>query len=175
MNIEEVIDREQIRDCLARLSRGLDRRDGDLVRGSFWPEASDDEGVAIVTVDQLVAWISPGDPAMRLTMHTMGHSLIDVRGTAAVVETHVTSYHRVEAGGGDRDIVLGGRYLDQFEKRGAEWRIMKRKLIYDWLNDLGPSTDFSKGAFGLPLSSEGAIGSASGDYSDKLFKVFSLV
>lgn len=170
MNMEEVIDREQIRDCLARLARGLDRRDAELVRGAFWPEAEDDEGVAVVTVEQLVAWVSPGDPAMKLTMHTMGHSLIDVRGAKAVVETHVTSYHRVETNGVDRDVVLGGRYLDQFEKRGGEWRVLKRKLIYDWLNDLGAAHDFSTGAFGLPLTSEGAIGAAAGDYSETLFK-----
>lgn len=170
MGVDELIDREQIRDCLARLARGLDRRDADLVRGAFWPEGHDDEGVAVVTVEQLVAWVSPGDPAMKLTMHTMGHSLIDVRGAKAVVETHVNSYHRVDTNGTDRDVMLGGRYLDQLEKRNGEWRIIQRKLIYDWLNDLGVSADFSKGAFGLPLSSEGAIGSAAGDYSEKLFK-----
>jgi hypothetical protein len=170
MSMEEVIDREQIRDCLARLARGLDRRDADLVRGAYWPEATDDEGVAVVTLDQMVAWVCPGDPAMRLTMHTMGHSLISVRGVKAVVETHVTSYHRVDTNGVDRDVVLGGRYLDEFEKRKGDWRVLRRKLIYDWCNDLGPSTDFTKGAFGLPLTSEGAMGASSGDYSEKLFR-----
>jgi hypothetical protein len=42
---EELLDREQIRDCIARLARGEDRRDAELIRASFWPDAAVDLGV----------------------------------------------------------------------------------------------------------------------------------
>ncbi len=134
--LHSLVDREKIRDCLARLSRGLDRRDAGLIRGCYWPDATDDQGVAVNSVDELVAWVVPGSPAVILTLHTLGQSLIDLRGDMAMAETHVTAYHRVDMGGRERDVVLGGRYLDRMEKRGQGWRIAHRALIYDWLNDL---------------------------------------
>jgi len=168
-DLQVLMDREKIRDCLARLSRGLDRRDAALVRGGYWPEATEDEGVFCGSVQEFLHWVVPGAPAMRLTLHTLGQSLIDLRGTGAVVETHVTAYHRVDSGGADRDVFLGGRYLDRMEKRGAEWRIIHRTLLYDWLGDAGPSVDWANGAFGMKFLGPHSVGSAHGDFSVAAF------
>jgi hypothetical protein len=168
-DLDSIIDREKIRDCLARISRGLDRRNAELVRASYWPDATDDHGVSIGSVEQLLAWVSPGDPTIILTAHTLGQSLIDLRGATALVETHVTAYHRVDADGQERDVFLGGRYLDRMEKRGNEWRISHRKMVFDWQSDVGRSVDWSKGLFGMPFVGEHAVGSAHGDYSDAFF------
>jgi hypothetical protein len=167
--LTELVDREKIRDRLARLSRGLDRRDADLIRASYWPEATDDQGVATCSVDELLKWVVPGDTAMVLTLHTLGQSIIDLDGDTALVETHVTAYHRVRADGSERDIVLCGRYLDRLHKRGDDWRVTHRKLLCDWLNDLGPSADWSQGLFGAPFTSEHTVGVAHGDYSESFF------
>jgi hypothetical protein len=164
-----IIDREKIRDCLARVSRGLDRRDPDLLRAGYWPDATDDEGVSTVSVDELVAWVAPGDPAMVLTAHTLGQSLIDLRDDTAFVETHVLAYHRVAVDGEERDVVLGGRYLDRLDKRDGQWRISRRTLICDWQSALGTSADWSKGLFGAPFTSQHAVGLARGDYSQTFF------
>jgi SnoaL-like domain len=40
-----LLDHEKIRDCIARLARGEDRRDARLIGGSFWPDASIDLGL----------------------------------------------------------------------------------------------------------------------------------
>ena len=37
--------RGKIRDCIARLARGEDRRDAELISASFWPEAMIDHGM----------------------------------------------------------------------------------------------------------------------------------
>jgi hypothetical protein len=50
----------------------------------------------------------------------------------ALAETHVTAYHRLVADGGDRDTVLGGRYLDRLDKRGTQWRIAVRTTVIEW-------------------------------------------
>jgi len=50
----------------------------------------------------------------------------------------VLAYHWWPHEGG-RDTVVGGRYLDWMEKIGADWRIAKRTMIYDWLQDLRES------------------------------------
>jgi hypothetical protein len=163
------VEREQIRHRLAQLSRGLDRRDADVIRDCYWPGATDDQGVAVSSVEELIDWVVPGDPTMVLTLHTLGQSLIEINGDQALVETHVQAYHRVQVDEHDRDILLGGRYLDQMEKRDGEWRILHRKLLCDWQNDLGSSADWSQGLLGMPFVSEHATGRAKGDYSKAFF------
>ena len=93
-----------------------------------------------------------------------------MRGDVAAVETHVTAYHRIDMGGEERDIVLGGRYLDRMEKRGGHWRIVHRTMLYDWLSDYGKSADWTQGLLGMPFVSPHAVGRARSDYSEDFFK-----
>jgi hypothetical protein len=164
-----LLDREQIRDCIARLARGEDRRDAGLIGGSFWPDAAVDLGMFAGTFDEYLAWVVPGSPAIPVTQHVLGQTVIQHTGGTAAVETHVTAYHRVSGEDGDRDTVIGGRYLDRMNKRGAEWRIGHRTMLYDWYQDLGRSIDWSQGLMGMPFSADHYTGSAVGDYSTTFF------
>jgi hypothetical protein len=168
--LEHIVDREKIRDCLARLSRGEDRRDAELIKGCYWPEATDDHGIFVGSFEAYLAWVVPGAPIIPVTLHTLGQSVIDLRGDLALVETHVTAYHRIEMGQQERDIVLGGRYLDRMEKRHREWRIAHRTMISDWLRDFGESVDWSQGLLGMPFLTDHSTGSARGDYSETFFR-----
>ena len=167
--LEALLEREQIRDCIARLARGEDRRDAELITASYWRDSTTDYGVFVGTFDQYLAWVVPGSPAIPVTQHQLGQSFIELAGDVARVETHVTSYHRVNTGTEERDTVIGGRYLDRFEKRGGEWRIAQRTMLYDWYQDFGLSIDWSKGLMGLPFSAEHYSGRAVGDYSEIFF------
>lgn len=166
---EVLLQREAIRDCIVRLARGEDRRDAGLIRQSFWPGASIDVGIAQSSLEQYLDWVVPGDPAITLTQHTLGQTLVDLREEKALAETHVTAYHRVDNGEGERDMVLGGRYLDQLEMRGQQWRIAARTLLYDWCRDDGRSMDLSRGVMGEAFSSGHYAGRAHGDYSEDFF------
>lgn len=168
--LDYLIDRERIRDCLARLSRGEDRRDAQLISGSYWPDATDDHGIFVGTFAEYLAWVVPGAPSIPVTLHTLGQSLIELHGDTAAVETHVTAYHRVDVGGQERDIVIGGRYLDRMARRNREWRIAHRTMIYDWIRDFGASVDWSQGLMGMPFVTDHAVGSARGDFSEAFFR-----
>lgn len=169
-NLKYIIDRTQIRDCLERVSRGEDRRSAELISGGYWPDATDDHGIFAGTFKEYLAWVVPGSPAIPVTLHTLGQSLIDVKGERALVETHVTSYHRINMGEQERDIVIGGRYLDRMEQRNHEWRIAHRTMLYDWLKDDGPSVDWSQGVLGMPFLAGHYVGKANGDHSETFFK-----
>jgi hypothetical protein len=169
-DLSPLFDRESIRDCLARLARGEDRRDAALLRGAYWPDATDDHGIFVGTFEEYLAWVVPGAPAVLVTLHTLGQSLIALHGESAMVETHVTSYHRIDMGAEQRDLVIGGRYLDRMEKRHHEWRIAKRTMLYDWQQDFGRSVDWSNGLMGMPFLGPHAVGSARGDHSVALFQ-----
>jgi hypothetical protein len=168
--LRALLERDKIRECVARLARGEDRRDAKLISASYWPDSTTDYGVFVGPFDEYLAWVVPGSPAIPVTQHVLGQSIIDVAGNVARVETHVTSYHRVNMGTEERDTVIGGRYLDRIEKRGAEWRIASRVMLYDWFQDFGKSVDWSKGVMGLPFSADHYTGRAHGDYSETFFR-----
>jgi hypothetical protein len=167
--LKDLLAREQIRDCIARLARGEDRRSAELISASYWPDASTDFGMFAGSFAEYLAWVVPGSPAIPVTQHILGQSVIALDRAAARVETHVTSYHRINMGTEERDVVIGGRYLDRFEQRGNEWRIVNRTMLYDWLKDFGVSVDWSQGIMGMPFSGAHYTGKATGDFSESFF------
>lgn len=168
-DLQTLLDRENIRDCLVRLARGEDRRDAALISTAYWPDARSDYGVFEGSFAEYLAWVVPGADAITNTQHVLGQSMIELTGDRARVETQVISYHRVDMGAGERDTCIGGRYLDQFERRNGEWRIAHRLMLYDWYQDWGASIDWSQGVMGLPFSGEHFPGRAKGDHSEKFF------
>ncbi len=162
-------DRETIRDCIARVARGEDRRNAEILKTCFWPDASCDYGIFAGKFAEYLAWVVPGSPAVLLTQHILGQSLIEAEVDAARVETHVTCYHRVNMGTEERDVVLYGRYLDSMTKRDGEWRIAQRTMLYDWQQDYGRSVDWSQGLMGTPFSAAHFTGRTTGDYSETFF------
>ena len=167
--LKPYLDREKIRDCLARLARGEDRRNAEQISACCWPDSTTDYGVFVGNFAEYLAWVVPGSPAIPVTQHILGQSVIELDGDTARVETQVFSYHRVNMGEEQRDTAIGGRYLDRFEQRGGEWRIAARMMLYDWYQDFGLAIDWSKGVMGLPFSAEHFAGRAHGDYSESFF------
>jgi len=167
--LKALLNRDNIRECIVRLARGEDRRDAALITASYWRDSTTDYGVFVGSFDEYLAWVVPGSPAIPVTQHILGQSLIDVTGDSALAETHVTSYHRVIMGKEERDTVIGGRYLDRLQQRDGDWRIAHRIMLYDWFQDFGVSVDWSKGVMGLPFSADHFTGRAKADYSETFF------
>ena len=167
--LEEMLAREAIRNCIARLARGEDRRDAALIGSAYWSDAMIDFGVFLGTYDQYLAWVVPGDPGLPCTLHMLGQSHIELKGETALAETLVLSYHRVAPGGPHQDTAIGGRYHDTKEKRGGDWRIAKRIMLYDFYQDWGPAIDWAQGVMGMPFSAEHYSGRGNGDYSEVFF------
>ena len=174
ITLENMLAHEQIRCCIARLARGEDRRDSALITASYWPDSVTDYGVFAGSFDEYLAWVVPGADAITNTQHHIGQSHIELDGDSAKVETQVISYHRIDYAAGtsasdEHDTVIGGRYLDIFEKRGGDWRIASRKMLYDWYQDWGSSIDWSQGVMGMPFSDPRFSGRAKDDWSADFF------
>ena len=167
--LADLLARDKIRDCLARLARGEDRRNAQLIAGSYWPQAIIDHGIFTGTFDEYLAWVVPGSPDIPVTQHVLGQSFIDLCPDTALVETHVLAYHRVSAESGHRDTVIGGRYLDRMDNVCNEWRISQRTMVYDWMQNLGVSVDWTTGLMGMPFDANRYAGRAAGDYSEEFF------
>jgi hypothetical protein len=164
--LADLLDREKIRDCLARLARGEDRRNAELITNAHWPSARVDHGIFRGSFDEYLLWVIPVSPDVLVTQHLLGQSVIALHPDIAFVETHVLAYHRVATPDRDRDVVIGGRYLDCMEKVGAQWRISERTMVYDWCRDLGEAIDWGAGLMGMPFDTQRHTGRTEGDRSE---------
>ena len=131
--LRKLVDKDEIRDALYRYCRGIDRCDEEVVRSVYHPGATDDHGVFSGTAEDFAAWVIPVlHRDFANTMHTLGNILIALDGDAAHVESYFHAFHRVLRPAGDRDLIVGGRYVDRFERRSGVWKISARTVVFDW-------------------------------------------
>jgi ketosteroid isomerase-like protein len=130
-----------ITEALTRYCRGIDRCDIDALKSSFWPDAVANYGQADQNAWEWGEATLKALRTMERTQHAISNILIDVAasGDRATGETYCRAYHEVKTDGGVVELMVGGRYLDRFEKRGREWRIARRDYVMDF-NQNGPST-----------------------------------
>lgn len=145
---DEMIDREAIRDCLYRYSRGVDRCDEQMLRSAYWEDAFDDHCLFLGNREELIAWVMPLLRSMEASQHTIGNILIRIHGDHADVESYYQGYHRMNDGTKSFDSIQAGRYVDRFERRDDEWRIAKRKVVVDWFREYTDAGDWERGPAG---------------------------
>lgn len=154
--LAELADREAIRECLYRYSRGVDRLDADMIRSAYWPDCTDNHMGFRGNAEQFIAWAFPIMGSMDQTMHMIANVLMTLHGETADVESYFHGIHRINTpDGGKSDVIGAGRYLDKFEKRGEEWRIMERVVVTDWFRQYPDSADWSQGMLGIPVEPGG--------------------
>lgn len=143
--LQALLDRESIRECVFLYCRGIDRADESALRASYWPDATDSHGAykgpASRFIDIALAKLREG-PRM---IHHVGNLSIVLRGSQAAVETYFLAWQRDRgAGGVEEETFLAGRYVDRFEKRGNEWRVAERVVVYDWVQPMGAAPTASE-------------------------------
>jgi ketosteroid isomerase-like protein len=154
--LNELADREAIRECLYRYSRGVDRLDADMVRSAYWPDCTDNHLGFTGNAEEFIAWSFPIMATMDQSQHFISNALMTIRGTSADVESYFYGFHRINLPDGSKNDVIGaGRYLDRLEKRDDEWRIFKRKVVTDWFRHYPDSADCSQGMLGMMIEPGG--------------------
>lgn len=151
-DLQYVLDRIAIEDCLNRYCHGVDRCDPELLRTVYWPEATDDhvfwKGGAEAFIDFCIPILRSRDQSM----HAISNILIRIDGNDARVQSYYNAYERVVGKDGKRnDVTMIGRYVDRFEKRNGEWRIADRKVVLDSWRIWKDSADWDRGLFGCKV------------------------
>jgi len=129
----ELLDKDAIRDVLARVSRGVDRLDAEILRGVYWPDATVNASMFDGPAEDFIAWLlGMGYDPTTGAAHTICNIKIDLDGDTAWGETYFAGYSENRPDGAEPfNNLTVGRYLDQFEKRRGEWRILKRTFAYE--------------------------------------------
>lgn len=138
--LEIIADKFECSELVARLARGIDRCNADLVRDCFHPDATDDHGTFKGTAEEFIEWVMPLLHTMKRTQHIIGQSLFEVNGDKAAGESYFVAHHNIDTPDGEIFMIAAGRYLDSFERRDGIWKISHRHAIFDW-NSSESSTD----------------------------------
>ena len=148
--LQKLLDKDEIRDVMLRYCRGVDRRDWEAMRASFFEDFYDDHADFHGTRDEFVTWLVERHdmPGFFQSTHMLSNCLIEfASNTVAVVETYFSAKLELAAdAGGHRAMLAGGRldadasnlrvevlgrYVDRFEKRSGQWRIARRHTVFD--------------------------------------------
>jgi hypothetical protein len=137
-------DRRDIFDAMKRYTRGADRHDKALVLSAFWPDAT----ISIdkpMTVDEYVDWEEHLLSTYAAHQHHVTSQTIDIQGNTAHVESYLIYFlvprdSHADARGpatpghsllSAKSTVGSGRYVERWEKRNGEWKILVRDYVED--------------------------------------------
>jgi hypothetical protein len=131
--VDDIIAESEIKDLHLRFCRANDRRDEELTRSCFHPDAVIELHEPL-TVDGLIALGREMLDRFTVTWHYTPNQLVEVDGDAAWAEHYTISSHRIAADedGPERDFIAFGRYIDRVERRGGEWRFARRLMLLDF-------------------------------------------
>jgi hypothetical protein len=127
---DELLDRQQIIDCLVRYARGVDRADEELILSAFHEDAVDYHGDFVGSPHDFVAWLRKIAAVRLFGQHFLTNHSFEFDGDSAHVETYFLGPERDE-GRLDVDLV-GGRYVDRFERREGVWKIARRVVVAEF-------------------------------------------
>jgi hypothetical protein len=129
--VRGLLDREVIRTVLYDYCRAVDRGDAELMKSCYHPDATDDHGFFSGNAWEFVDYVLPLLAQLDRSIHSLSNPHIVLDGDRAHVETQWSVIHRLRRFGKLTDMWHQGRYLDEFERRGGEWRILRRVTVLD--------------------------------------------
>lgn len=147
-DIARLMDRLEIQEVMYRYARGVDRKDWELVRSAYHPDAHDDHGAYRGDIDGFIASLEKRHATLEQSMHLIANIIIEFTGPdSALVESYYTTFQRLapEAGAARHNYLHGkpigddmamqgqsaGRYLDHFERRDGAWRVARRAVVFE--------------------------------------------
>lgn len=160
--LQAITDRQEIEQVLKLYCRAVDRCDLDLLKSVYHPDGTDNHGMYSGNAHEFAEMLIPLLKKLLIDgMHTVTHATIDLHGDFATSEAYYWAYQQAYGGveavtayfgksyaqkaraegtlDGPHDYFCGGRYIDLFERRNGQWRILRRQLTNEW-NDVRPST-----------------------------------
>ena len=130
--IRDLAARRDIQDALCRYMRGQDRLDPGLHRSAFHDDAWVDCGLMSGSADEFVSFAQGLLADFDGSQHLIGQVQITVDGDKASGEVYFFAWHRMHEDGVAKDLMVAGRYIDEYACRDGEWRILRRREIIDW-------------------------------------------
>jgi hypothetical protein len=165
-----MLDEFALRKLVHGYCRAVDRGDMDTLRGLYHRDAEDDHGAfSSGSVEDFLRTLTDSRPHLRSMQHHITTTNFAIDGERAEGEVYSIATHTFAAGNGETEVILGGRYLDKYEKRDGAWKFTERRIVTDWAHVHNPSTvDLSH-----PMTRDTPLGSPGPD--DPSYAFFALL
>ena len=125
---------DELRNLLERYARAADDRDVDSLAALFTYDATI---IGTRGEQSIAAWLDTmrGPRTFPVSMHLFGNPLVELApdGTHATLDTYAIVYQIGDAAGGQADLTLGMRYVDDVVRDGDAWRIRYRRASSAWM------------------------------------------
>jgi len=133
-SLQELLDKQAIRDVLSRYCRGLDRMDKTMADAVWWEGGTAFyDGIFEGTGHGFIEWVWEAHAAMERHSHQITNVLVELDGETATSEAYVTVvlWTQPDAKGKQLELIGRGRYLDRWSKREGVWAIDHRTHLLD--------------------------------------------
>lgn len=134
--LQQLIDKDAIRELVLLYSRAIDRQDVALLRDLYTADATDSHGDTFDgPADAYCDFIEKSMPYMPYSGHHVCNHMISVDGDEASGEVYALAYHLIPGrnGAGDEEDFMAVRYIDNYRREAdGKWRFSKRVVTYDF-------------------------------------------
>ncbi len=137
--LQELQDREAIREVIHRYCQAVDRCDLDMLKGCYHADGYDDHGFFAGNAHEFAEYVIPVLEQIDSSCHAITNTRIQLEGDRAACQSQWSVVHRMRSDKGFTDWWHQGRYIDVFEKRDGEWKILHRVIANDfdrWLDTI---------------------------------------
>lgn len=130
--LQQLTDREAIREVIHRYCQAVDRCDLELLKGCYHPDGFDDHGFFAGNAHDFAEYVIPVLEQIDSSVHAISNTRIEIDGDRAACQSQWSVIHRLRNDQGFTDFWHQGRYLDVFERRDGEWKILHRVISNDF-------------------------------------------
>ena len=128
--LQYLTDLQEIRECIARHSRGCDRHDAECNASAFHEGGVHELGNRVIDGKVYGEHSNAGLGKMfDATIHNPTLQTCEIDGDVAHAESYVIGV--LLDNGGETSRVIAGRYIDRLERRGGRWGIMVRRVTVE--------------------------------------------
>jgi SnoaL-like domain len=137
--LDTLLNKEAIRELVLLYSRGVDRKDIELLKTLYAVNATDDHGAHFKgSADAYIEFLARSLPHLLAGGHFVCNHLIALDGDTAEGEVYALAYHIFPDGkGGAVQDVAGVRYIDRYVKEDGRWLFASRIVTFDF-RDIKP-------------------------------------
>jgi ketosteroid isomerase-like protein len=151
--IDHALSKQALHELSMTYARAIDRADASLMASVFHDDATVVTGVfngnAREFAQKIVGYVREN---IERCFHSIANEWYEMHGDDAVGESYVIA--NMTAGG--KDTLIGGRYIDSFQRRNGVWKIKARTFVVDWTNT--QPTSYESGGMYAALTTRGCYG-----------------
>lgn len=130
--IAELLDKQDLLDLSIHYAMAADRQDRQLMESLWWPEATVDVGVYEGNALDYSVFITTPSEGLKRCHHAVSNPVFKLDGDRAKGQVYVNAASTMVVGDQEVHALVGGRYVDEYQRRDGVWKFLLRSFVIDW-------------------------------------------